>query len=135
MAALKIKHVLGVNGSLLEEINLTGSVTKGSKQRHVYLTNPKVVAAIRDFISDRQQLEGTLFNLEAPLFRSQKGSSFSPNSLQQLFHHMYADAKLQGASSHSGRRTFATTLIEKGVDIKAVSTLMGHNSIDDSALR
>jgi integrase/recombinase XerD len=42
---------------------------------------------------------------------------------------MYADAKLQGASSHSGRRTFATTLIEKGMDIKAVSTLMGHSSI------
>ncbi len=35
---------------------------------------------------------------------------------------------MQGASSHSGRRTFATTLIEKGVDIKAVSTLMGHAS-------
>lgn len=53
----------------------------------------------------------------------------SANSLQQLFHRMYSDAKLQGASSHSGRRTFATTLIEKGVDIKAVSTLMGHSSI------
>jgi integrase/recombinase XerD len=36
---------------------------------------------------------------------------------------------LQGASSDSGRRTFATTLIEKGVDVKAVSTLMGHASI------
>jgi integrase/recombinase XerD len=129
MAALRIKHVLGIDGNLLEEINLTGAMTKGSKQRHAYLTNPKVVGAIRDFINDRQKREGILFNLEAPLFKSQKGSSFSPNSLQQLFHRMYADAKLQGASSHSGRRTFATTLIEKGVDIKAVATLMGHKSV------
>lgn len=129
MAALRIKHVLGVNGNLLEEINLIGAMTKGGKQRHVYLTNAKVVGAIRDFIDDRQEREGILFNLEAPLFKSQKGSSFTPNSLQQLFHRMYLDAKLQGASSHSGRRTFATTLIEKGVDIKAVSTLMGHSSI------
>lgn len=129
MAALRIKHVLGIDGNLLEEINLTGAMTKGSKQRHAYLTNPKVVSAIRDFINDRQKREGILFNLEAPLFKSQKGSSFSPNSLQQLFHRIYQDAKLQGASSHSGRRTFATTLIEKGVDIKAVSTLMGHSSI------
>lgn len=133
MAALKIKHVLGVDGNLLEEINLTSAMTKGSKQRHAYLTNPKVVAAIRDFIADRQKSEGILFNLEAPLFKSQTGSSFSPNSLQQLFHRMYEDAKLQGASSHSGRRTFATTLIEKGVDIKAVSTLMGHSSIGMTA--
>lgn len=129
MAALKVKHVLGVDGNILEEINLTGAMTKGSKQRHAYLTNPKVVSAICDFITDRQKREGILFNLEAPLFKSQKGGSFSPNSLQQLFHRMYRDAKLQGASSHSGRRTFATTLIEKGVDIKAVSTLMGHSSV------
>nr|WP_307731832.1 site-specific integrase [Massilia sp. H27-R4] len=129
MAALKVKHVFGVDGDMLEEINLTGAMTKRSKQRHAYLTNPKVVGAIHDFITDRQKREGILFNLEAPLFKSQKGGSFSPNSLQQLFHRMYLDAKLQGASSHSGRRTFATTLIEKGVDIKAVSTLMGHSSI------
>jgi len=49
--------------------------------------------------------------------------------LQQLFHRIYDLARLPGASSHSGRRTFATNLIEKGVDIKAVSTLMGHSSI------
>ncbi|MFC3469040.1 tyrosine-type recombinase/integrase [Massilia oculi] len=129
MAALRIKHVLGVDGGLLDEINLTAGMTKGSKQRHAYLANPKVVNALQEFISERKNREGILFNLEAPLFRSQKGSSFSPNSLQQLFHRMYRDAKLHGASSHSGRRTFATTLIEKGVDIKAVSTLMGHSSI------
>lgn len=133
MAALKVKHVLGVDGNMLEEINLTGAMTKGGKQRHAYLTNPKVRAAIRDFITDRQKRECILFNLEAPLFKSQKGSSFSPNSLQQLFHRMYADAKLQGASSHSGRRTFATTLIEKGIDIKAVSTLLGHASVSMTA--
>ncbi|WP_426115966.1 tyrosine-type recombinase/integrase [Massilia sp. PWRC2] len=133
MAALKIKHVLGIDGNMLEEINLTGTMTKGGKQRHAYLTNPKVVSAIRDFINDRQKREGILFNLEAPLFKSQKGSSFSPNSLQQLFHRMYADAKLQGASSHSGRRTFATTLIEKGIDIKAVSKLLGHASVSMTA--
>nr|WP_242604517.1 tyrosine-type recombinase/integrase [Legionella gresilensis] len=34
-----------------------------------------------------------------------------------------------GASSHSGRRTFITKLIEQGVDIKAVSRLAGHASI------
>lgn len=33
MAKLKIKHVLGIDENLLEEINLTGSMTKGNKQR------------------------------------------------------------------------------------------------------
>lgn len=38
MAALRIKHVLGVDFSLLDEINLTAGMTKGTKQRHAYLT-------------------------------------------------------------------------------------------------
>ncbi len=133
MASLRIRHVLGVDGELLDEINLDGSMTKGNKQRHAYLTNPKVADAIRDYLNERRKGEGILFNFDAPLFRSQKGGQFSPNTLQQLFHRMYAKARLQGASSHSGRRTFATTLIEKGVDIKAVSTLMGHASIGMTA--
>lgn len=133
MAALKLKHVLDSDGYILDEINLTGSMTKGNKQRHVYLTNPKVITAICDFIEERKETDGALFNFEAPLFKSQKGSSFTPNTLQQLFHRMFSDAKLQGASSHSGRRTFATTLIEKGVDIKAVSTLMGHSGVSMTA--
>lgn len=129
MAALKIKNVLDPDGVLLEDINLDGSMTEGRKQRHVFLTNQRVAAAIREYLDERREEDGILFNYESPLFRSQKGSGFTPNTLQQLFHRLYEQARLQGASSHSGRRTFATTLIEKGVDIKAVSTLMGHASV------
>lgn len=129
MAALKIEHVLGNDGSMLEEINLDSSMTKGRKQRHVYLTNPKVIESFSEYVEERRKGDGDLFSYDAPLFRSQRGSSFTPNTLQQLFHRMYAAARVQGASSHSGRRSFATTLIEKGVDIKAISTLMGHSSI------
>jgi integrase/recombinase XerD len=49
--------------------------------------------------------------------------------MQMLFKRMYIWAGLDQASSHSGRRTFATSLIEQGADIKAVSTLMGHASV------
>jgi integrase/recombinase XerD len=129
MASLRIRHVLDDDGILLDEFNLDASMTKGGKQRSAYLTNQKVADAILDYLNERRNADGIVFNYDAPLFRSQKGGQFTPNTLQQLFHRMYSKARLQGASSHSGRRTFATTLIEKGVDIKAVSTLMGHASI------
>jgi integrase/recombinase XerD len=129
MASLHVKDVQDRNGLLLEEIVLLRTMTKGAKQRTVFLTNPKVANAVKDYLEERSIREEILFNYDAPLFRSQKGNAFSPNTLQQLFRRMYDEARLQGASSHSGRRTFATTLIEKGVDIKAVSTLMGHSSI------
>lgn len=133
MAALQIKHVLGRDGQLLDEINLTRDMTKGGKQRVAYVTNPQVRRAIREYIDERVEKDGFIFNPESSFFRSQKGGHFSPNTLQQLFHRLYTSALLQGASSHSGRRTFATRMIEKGIDIKAVSTLMGHASISMTA--
>lgn len=129
MSSLKIRHVQDDDGRIVEEINLTKDMTKGAKQRRVYLTSSKIVGAIREYLDERRKEEGILFNQEAALFKSQKGSAFTPNTMQQLFHRLYDLARLPGASSHSGRRTFATNLIERGVDIKAVSTLMGHSSI------
>jgi len=38
------------------------------------------------------------------------------------------------ASSHSGRRTFATKLIENGVAITNVQKLLGHKSIQTTTL-
>ena len=43
MASLKVRHVLGIDGELLEEINLDSSMTKGKKKRHVFLTNSRVI--------------------------------------------------------------------------------------------
>lgn len=129
MASLKVKDVLAHDGELLEEINLLSHMTKGAKQRHIFLTNDKARDALREYLDERREIEQILFNDESPLFKSQKGNHFSANTLQQLFHRIYEQVGIRGASSHSGRRTFATTLIEKGVDIKAVSTLMGHASV------
>ena len=133
LASLKIKHVMDCDDALTDEINLTSNMTKGKKQRYVYLTNPKVRKFIQELIDERKSKDKGLFNLEAPLFRSQKGGCFSPNTMQQLLHRVFNQAGLIGASSHSGRRTFATNLIEKGVDIKAISTLMGHSNISMTA--
>ncbi len=134
MSLLKINHVLDeTNDCLFEEINLTGDMTKGDKQRHIYLTNPKVQKVVLDYLEERKQEKDISFSYEAPLFLSQKGDKFSPNALQQLFSQLYKQAGIVGASSHSGRRTFCTRLIERGVDIKAVSRLMGHASISMTA--
>ncbi len=134
MSLLKISHVLNeADDALFEEINLIGSMTKGDKQRHIYLTNPKVQKVLLDYLEERKNDKNIFFNYNAPLFRSQKGDKFSPNALQQLFSQLYKQAGIVGASSHSGRRSFATKLIERGVDIKAVSRLMGHASISMTA--
>lgn len=128
LSLLKISDIVDAEGKIKEVVNLTSAHTKGSKQRHVYLTNSVVISAIQAYLAERN-----LNRYDIPLFRSQKGGKFSPNSLQMLFRKIYEAAGIDGASSHSGRRTFATRLIEKGADIKAVSKLMGHSSISMTA--
>lgn len=132
IASLRIKDVLDDQGKLREECRLTGTMTKGGKPRIAYLTNPSVRQSIKEYLDERRELEGILFNAGSALFKSQKGS-FSPNTLQQLLRRLHDRAGIIGGRSHSGRRWFATELISKGIDIKAVSTLMGHSSVSMTA--
>src|ERR1700722_15645755 len=53
IASLNVEHVLDRNNKLLEEINLRRYMTKGEKQRHIYLTQPKVRKAVMDYLNER----------------------------------------------------------------------------------
>ncbi|PHV14646.1 hypothetical protein CSQ90_22130 [Janthinobacterium sp. BJB303] len=129
LSQLKVADVLTSNGSIKDEVLLTRSTTKGRKQRLIYLTNKDVRKALNTYLQERCKDGNVILRADSPLFRSRKGGAFTPNTMQMLFKRIYGWAGLDDASSHSGRRTFATSLIEHGVDIKAVSTLMGHASI------
>lgn len=133
LAALCVQSVMSETGRLHEQCELSAEMTKGSKPRTVYLTNPAIRASLLDYLKERKEGQGILFNLEAPLFLSQKGGAFSPNTMQHLLRRLHERAGIVGGRSHSGRRWFATELISKGVDLKAVSVLMGHSSISMTA--
>lgn len=132
MASLRLGDVLDHEDKLLYEVNLLRHMTKGNKQRTLYLNNKKVRKAIEDYLQERRQSKEVMTR-ESALFPSQKGGSFSPNAMQQVFANIYRNAGITGASSHSGRRTFATNLDDKGVNLKALQRLMGHASIKMTA--
>lgn len=134
LASLKLYHVINDNGSINENISLVR--TKGNKHRMAYLPDPeqdgRIHEALKAYIKERKEFaiqKKRVFTLTQPLFLSQKGISFTNQTLQRRFEDLYKMAGIYGASSHSDRRTFATRLIEQGVDIKALSTLMGHSSV------
>jgi len=124
IASLKISDVIDERGKLREEICLRCAVTKGEKQRFAYLSNQGVIKKITPYLKTI-----TTTNIDNPLFLTQRNSKFTPDSMQKWFKRLYIEAGIEGASSHSGRRTYITRLIEQGVDIKAVSHLAGHSSI------
>ncbi len=132
LASLKVSDVW-VGGKVVETLRLIGAYTKGGKHRDIPLINRKVVDAIQKHIINQMEMRGQFVEPSSALFRSQKGRFFSPNTMAQLIKRIYADAGCGDASSHSGRRKFATTLIESGADINCVKLLMGHSSIQTTA--
>lgn len=108
---------------LKETIRLLGSITKGNKYREVFLVNPTARELVDEYISKERPKDP-----KAPLFLSQKGGPFSPNSMCTMIINCYKRSGIQ-ATSHSGRRSFATRLIRTGGDIYSIQQLMGHSSI------
>lgn len=124
IASLTLGDVLNRRGELRDSIRLLKHMTKGAKFREVYLVNAGARSAVEAYLRTR----GTRAP-ERPLFLSQKGDAFSPNTMQRLIANLYRAAGVPG-SSHSGRRSFATNLIEKGADVHSIMSLMGHTSIN-----
>ena len=125
VAALRIDDVLGADGNVRTEIRLDASQTKGSYARVVFV-NDKLLKELGKYLAGYKPA-----NREQKLFYTQKRmrEGFNANTLTQHFHHLYRNVGIEGASSHSGRRSFITNLASKGVGVRVLMSLAGHRNI------
>ena len=123
IAALNVSDVIGLDGEVRSEIQLKAAQTKGDKARTVLLNSQ-----LRGEIGSYVNTLGTSL-VGSPLITSKSGKRFSANGLCQVMLHLYDAAGLDRATSHSGRRTFITTLAHKGVNVRVLAALAGHSSI------
>ncbi|ESW61443.1 MAG: integrase [Rhodobacter sp. CACIA14H1] len=123
LAALRVGDVYTAEGAVREQFTLSKEQTKGARTRVVFVSK-----ALRQQLEQYAQWRKCK-DAAAPLFRSQKGGSFSANTMCQLFLNIYTESGLEDASSHSGRRTFITRLASKGVGVRVLAALAGHSSI------
>ena len=131
VAATRIKDILGADGTIKHEINLTAEQTKGKYGRTVVLAE-KLRKELMDYLLtrfDKKEFVALHYSdlINKPLFATQKSEGFSANTLTYTMHMLYKDAGfLDGASSHSGRRSFLTHLSAKSVPLKVLMELAGH---------
>ena len=122
VAALKVGDVWS-NDGIKHEIRLLPEQTKGKYARTVFL--PEKLR--RELITYIAKIDRS--DLSRPLFRTQKSRGFTANTLCQHFHYIYKDAGMDGASSHSGRRSFITNLAAKGISVRTIMGLSGHRAL------
>jgi site-specific recombinase XerD len=115
-APLKVAEVM----SLLRTIRVTG---KGNKERTV-LINRTAAAAIEAYLRVRPR------SADPTLFLGRTGAGLTPKHVWRLFRNIYRVSGLQKhASPHTLRHSFATHLVENGVDLETVRELLGHESL------
>jgi integrase/recombinase XerD len=128
IAKRTVGDVATQNGDVRREIKLGAHQTKGSKGRTVILSE-RVRKEIGSFLKNQTKRDHG-----APLIASQRDNRpFTNVTLSMLFKEIYETAGIR-TSSHSGRRTFATRLNEKGVGMRTIQRLMGHRHIGTMAL-
>jgi integrase/recombinase XerD len=125
IASLRISDVIDGNNTVKAEVVLEASMTKGSERQRVMLS--KVLQKeLQRFISKHSPSTAP----NKPLLRSQKGGAFTALTITQLFAKFYDRAGIAGASSHSGRRTFITTLAEKQINVRVIQALARHKHLN-----
>lgn len=125
LSSLRFQDVVDSEGNVRNEIRLTPEMTKGQFARVVFV-NEKLRKELQQYIRIYNPADKSM-----KFFYSQKRDSdgFNANTLTQHFHFLYKRAGLDGASSHSGRRSFITNLASKGVSVRVLMSLAGHRSI------
>jgi len=124
-ASLRCEDVVDELGNVKREIQLRPDQTKGSYARTVFV-NDRLYKELNNYIS-----AVPITNPHNKLFYSQKKSSdgFTANTLCQYYYFLFKGACIDGASSHSPRRSFITELASKGIGVRILASLAGHRSI------
>jgi integrase/recombinase XerC len=128
-AGLRISEALAVTRADLESsaLRVTG---KGGKTRLVPL-----IAQVRQSIDTYLGLCPYKPDATEPLFRGKKGGVLSPRLIQLRLQQLRGALGLPpSATPHALRHSFATHLLGRGGDLRAIQELLGHASLSTTQI-
>ena len=149
-SGLRVSELAGLD---LADVNLSGRMVrvlgKGGKERLVPF-NGATETAIRAWLKDREPFvrassmdprvvgsrgrdaqgvsRGARVRRE-PLFVNYRGGRLTVRSIDRLVRKYAAVTERDGVSPHALRHSFATHLLERGADLRAIQELLGHSRL------
>jgi site-specific recombinase XerD len=102
---------------------------KGDRERNVFLGG-SALAALRDYLGRRTGRTAADADSLAALFLNQRGRRITDRGVRFILSGWLARAGLgKRVTPHTFRHSFATHLLDRGADIRAVQELLGHASL------
>lgn len=99
---------------------------KGGKERYVQIVEDSILTLLRNYYNSSKNS----ITKSGYFFVNQRGNRFSEQSIRNMIKKY---ARLAGISRtitpHMFRHSFATYLIENGLDVSCVQQILGHSSI------
>lgn len=105
---------------------------KGRKTRQAYIYNG-ALGALESWLQLRGDAPGAIFCNVHRSGAVQPGTRLSGVAIDAIVKQRCAQAGVKDVSTHDFRRTFASTLLDQGVDLVVVSKLMGHANVNTTA--
>lgn len=104
---------------------------KGSKERILQIVTPELLRLAqtyyREFHAEIQAQGAILFN--------QRGKPLTPQSVRRIIQKYLNKVGIElHITPHMFRHTFATSLLEAGMDIRYIQSLLGHSSISTTQI-
>ena len=104
-------------------------VGKGGKERQVPFGKP-AEHALRAWREVSESLPVPLPGDADAVFRNRRGGRLTDRSVRRILDRaMAATASARGVHPHAIRHSFATHLLERGADLRAIQELLGHASL------
>ena len=129
---MRLSELISLNISSVDDKNNLIRVTgKGSKERLIPF-GKRAKFSIEKYLKKRA-LNWNSLNKEIPLFVNNKNERVPRRTIQRRISNyikMIASGKRLGP--HTLRHTFATHLMDRGADIRAVGDLLGHSSLSST---
>lgn len=104
---------------------------KGSKERVLQIVTPELLKLVRIYCHEFQ----TEIQTQGFILFNQRGKPLSPQSVRRIIQKYLNKIGVEyHVTPHMFRHTFATSLLEAGVDIRYIQSLLGHSSISTTQI-
>lgn len=135
ICALKWKNVDLDNRVLYVKATLERIYDEKLKKTKIILDKPKTKTSIREIpISKKLYIIlkplKKLYNDEDFLLTGRKDKYIEPRNYQYVYKNVLKNSKVKNHKFHCLRHSFASECIEVGMDIKALSEILGHSNVN-----